>query len=399
MPFPARHFIAIAVALGCVSLAAQTNAPDAAPGVAIRLEAHEGHADFKIGDPIFVDLVFTGRSGNYSVDAEADPAQAIGDRIYVSPDGGWVRSHQSLTGKSISGNALVPIGADGVRVPVLVNRVILFQKPGNYDVSIATQRLVSPAFRRVEQLEDCDPCPSTNAVRIHIAERIESDETALLTSLVPVLEKTRNLTFGGPRGEENERTESAFQRIEQMPESAEKEKQEKLLMEKESRMIEERLHEYEKQQADRRLAAERLAYLTGDDAVRAKVHFIAEEEDRGDNDLVSFIMIDGLPASRNKQLQLDLLQALWRDPEHVPNAILHTALRDARDLMHDSMVKDHEWGITAEERRADLDRFKSDLALLVPTLPSRTDANRAQTIEFLKKIAIPNQFNQPAANP
>jgi hypothetical protein len=178
-----------------------------------------------------------------------------------------------------------------------------------------------------------------------------------------------------------------------MPDSPEKQKEAELAIQKGSRILEESLHDYERQQADRRLAAERLAYLIGDDAVRAKVHFITQEGGRNDADLVSFIMIDGLPASRNKPLQLELLEAAWRDPEHVPNSILHDALRDARDLMRESMIK-NEFGMTADERRANLDRYKNDLKIIVASLPIRSQPNRQQTIEFLKKIAVPNRFNE-----
>jgi hypothetical protein len=399
MPFPARYFVVLAVALAWVPLTAQTSTADEGSPGTVRLEAHDGKTEFAIDEPIYMDLVFKGHAAGYSVETGSNPAQPIGDTIYVSPDGGWVRTHQSLLGKSIDGNALVPLGGEQVRVPVLVSRVILFQKPGDYDISVATQRVVSKDLRRVEQFENCDPCPATNSVRIHLFERTRSEEAALLTSLSQVLERTHTLVPGGGiTAEEKEEATTEFERVQQMPDTREKEKREKLMLQKISRMAEEMLHEDEKRQADRLLAAQRLAYLPGDDALRAKIHFIAEVGDGSDGDLVGFIMVDGLAASRNKQLQLDLLKALWHDPGHVPSHVLHDALFNARSLIHDGIVKD-DWGMSTEERKAYWGQYTKDLDELVATLPSRSEPTREQTIEFLKNSAVPNRIKQAARQP
>ena len=388
----------VAFVLTCGALCAQTSKSGSSSGVTVHLEPHESKTDFLIGDPVFVDLVFSGGSAKYSIDTDSNSAQPSGDQIYVVPDGGWVRSHQGLIGKGINGNALVALGGDEVRVPVPVNRVILFQKPGDYDISIATQRVVSE-FRRVEPL-DCDPCPATNAVRIHVAERSESEESALVKTLSDVLERTHEQE---PADDEAKKAaklemqrefEREMERLQNMADSPEKDAEQKRLIKTISGMADERMRGIEQRARDRRIAAERLAYLGGDDAVRAKVHFIEMNANRTDADVMSFILIDGLAASRNKRLQVDLLEENWRDPAQIPSEVLHMALYEARVLLHETMVRDTNWGLTAEERKAYWDEFAKDLELIVATLPRRSGENRLKAIEFLKKTGVPNAFNQ-----
>ena len=159
----------------------------------------------------------------------------------------------------------------------------------------------------------------------------------------------------------------------------------------------ERLAESQKREDARREAAVRLAYLPGDDAVRAKIRLLAEEGETGEANPIGPIMVDGLPSSRNKQLQLSLLEAAWRDPHQVPFAGLQTALREARELAHQQMVVDESvlWAGTAEQRQAALKEYQAEIDEIVATLPQRTESNRAETIEFLKSLAVPNQFNRP----
>jgi hypothetical protein len=180
------------------------------------------------------------------------------------------------------------------------------------------------------------------------------------------------------------------ERLAQMPDSPQKEAEQKAWLEKLGRMAEESDRKYEQKVAERRLAAERLAYLAGDDGARAKVRFIAENANRSDGDLVAWIMIDGLGASRNKQLQLDLLEALWRDPGRVPNGLVHNALHDARVLMRSSLVLNVDFGLSEDERKQYWEEYKKDLEVIAATLPSRSGAVREQTIELLK--APQNEF-------
>jgi len=57
------------------------------------------------------------------------------------------------------------------------------------------------------------------------------------------------------------------------------------------------------------------------------------------------------------------------------------------------MLKDINWGVTPDERKAYLASYEADLNEIVATLASRPEANRAQTILFLKRIGVPNPFH------
>jgi hypothetical protein len=146
----------------------------------------------------------------------------------------------------------------------------------------------------------------------------------------------------------------------------------------------------------RREAAERLAYLPGDDALRAKVRFIAAATDNGDPDPVGFIIVSGLPSSRNLELQLTLLQQAWRDPQHAPTLILQSALRQARELVRKGWVTDDQmvYAGTSEERKMAQEALQSDLKEIVATLPLRSGENRDRTIDFLEKAVIADPLKQ-----
>jgi len=105
---------------------------------------------------------------------------------------------------------------------------------------------------------------------------------------------------------------------------------------------------------------------------------------------------DGLPSSRNKQLQLTLLESAWRDPHRVPTSQLHDALRQAKELIHQEWVTDEAvlWDGTPKERQSALDQYQAEINEVIATLPLRTESNRMETIDYLKKLGIPNQFNQ-----
>jgi hypothetical protein len=75
--------------------------------------------------------------------------------------------------------------------------------------------------------------------------------------------------------------------------------------------------------------------------------------------------------------------------------VLFIALHQSRELTHGESVTDESvvFAGTPEDRDARVKEYESDLNELVPTLSQRTEQNRAATIDFLKKIAIPNQLN------
>jgi hypothetical protein len=64
--------------------------------------------------------------------------------------------------------------------------------------------------------------------------------------------------------------------------------------------------------------------------------------------------------------------------------------------MHKQWVTDEAtlWAGTAEERQRALDEYQAEINEIIATLPLRTESNRKETIDFLKHLAVPNQFNK-----
>jgi hypothetical protein len=368
-------------------------------GAAVRLEAHHGQTHFKIGDPVTLDLVFTSRSPEYVVNTDTTPYLPVSDLVELAPEDGWVRSHSSFRGLGQNGSTLENLGSSPVRVPVLLNRTITFQKPGHYEVTLTTERLrTSDTLMNVTSLETCDRCRTTNAFGIDLSARDESEEAALVVSLSRELEETKNQASAGilPPEQKEELSREVETQVRTADSSEASEKQTVALLRKLNDMVSNQLAAIQKQEDARREAATRLAYLAGDDAVRAKVHFIADEREDGEANPIGPIMRDGLPSSRNTQLQLTLLEAAWRDPHRVPTSELHAALRQAKELMHKQMVTDEAtvWAGSTEERQTALEEYQSEINEIIATLPLRTESNRTETVNYLKQLAVPNQFNK-----
>ena len=381
--------------------AAQNPAPveaDKNSGATVRLEAHKGQTYFKIGDPVILDLVFTSRSQGYVVDTDSTPYLPVSDLVELAPENGWVRSHVTFRGRGQNGNAQANLDSSPIRVPILLNRTITFQEPGHYDVTVTTERLRTSGDWTMTSPESCDPCRRTNTVSIDLSERDESEESAMVKTLSRELEESKNSQSAGELSSEQKEEllrEVEVQRSADYSTEAGR-KQAENLQRKLAELTMNKLAAVQRQEDARRDAAVRLAYLAGDDAVRAKVHFIADEREAGDANPIGPVMRDGLPSSRNKQLQLTLLEAAWRDPHRVPTSELHNALRQAKELVHKQMVTDEAvmWAGTAEERQTTLEEYQAEIDEIIATLPLRTESNRTETIDYLKKLAVPNQFNK-----
>jgi hypothetical protein len=283
-------------------------------------------------------------------------------------------------------------------VPVLLNRTITFQEPGHYEVTLTTERLrTSDTVMDSTSMESCVPCRTTNAVGIDLSTRDQSEESALVVSLSRELEETKSEASAvilTPEQKEELWGEVETQ-IRKADSSEASEKRTDALLRKLNDVVSNQLAAIQKQEDARRESAVRLAYLAGDDAVRAKVHFIADEREDGEANHIGPIMLDGLPGSRNKQLQLMLLEASWRDPHRVPTSELHAALRQAKELMDKQWVTDEAtvWAGSTEERQTALEEYQAEINEIIATLPLRTESNRTETVNYLKQLAVPNQFN------
>ena len=396
----ATHLALVALAVACPLGEAQTS-PHSETGkadVTVRLEPHDGQTHFRIGDPILIDLVFTGPTGAYTVETDDNPYQSVRDVIDVLPDGGWLRTHPALLGQGLNGNASVKLTSNPVRVPILLNRAIIFQKPGYYEVTVKTERVFTTAWSSNNpSTEECSRCRTTNSLGIDIVESDPSEEAPLVAALSRTLEETTS--HGIPEvltAEEKEEFHHQTEALLNARSSEENKKKLQALMQKMSEAVRNGEAQEQKREQARREAAERLAYLPGDDAARAKVRFIAADLDNGEPDPAGHIMLNGLPSSRNLELQLNLLQQAWRDPQHVPTFVLQSALRQARELVRRGWVTDDQmvYAGSAEDRKTAQEEYQSDLKEVAATLPLRSGENRDRTIDFLKKAGIADQLTQ-----
>jgi hypothetical protein len=152
-----------------------------------------------------------------------------------------------------------------------------------------------------------------------------SEESALVASLSRELDNTSEPVKIKPTPEAQALLAQAEEQLTQHPSDQDPEKL-KALTQKLGKLATEQIASIQKRADDRHATAVRLACLEGDDALRAKVHFIATEEDHADPNIsIAWILIDGLASSRNKQLQLDLLEDAWRNPHLLPTYPLQSA--------------------------------------------------------------------------
>lgn len=398
------QFVVLAAALLCASTAAQ-NAPSTIPtadaAANVHLEAHDGQTHFKLGDPIIVDLVFTGPTKKYIVKADNSPYLPPADQIEIAPADGWLRTRTTSRNLPINITAIASLDADPVRVPVLVNRTITFQHPGQYQIAITTDRLrLAETILKppVPDQPQCLTCRTTNAIGIEIADR-DAAEAALVASLTQQIESTKEPSPASVLTP-SEQQEAQGQMDHELSEfmlgadrSDEDKTRDALLIWKWNEAVRKQAAALDTRRTTRRDAAIQLACLASDDAIRAKVHLIATSATGGDPDSIDWIMVNGLTSSRNQQLQLDLLQQAWRDPQNIPTWQLHTALQQAREFaLTQSVTAEPQPWSAPEERNAQSKELQTDLNDLIATLPQRSEENRAQTIDFLKSLGAATQF-------
>jgi hypothetical protein len=227
----------------------------------------------------------------------------------------------------------------------------------------------------------------------------DSQESALVASLSRDLEDSAKPLENKPSPEAKALVAQLEEELTHPPSESET-KRLNALNQKMGKLVAEQIASTQKRADDRAATAVRLACLEGDDAMRAKLHFIAAEEENGDPDIViAWILVNGLSSSRNKRLQLDLFEEAWRNPQQVPTSVLQSALQQARELAQNDWVIDDFFGGTPEEHQAAVKEYQRELDELISTLPQRSESNRAETIQYLKRLGFPNPFNQPSTPP
>jgi hypothetical protein len=349
---------------------------------AVHLEPHAGKTQFKLGDPVIVDLVFSGRSPHFVVKTESGPYVPPIDEVDVASEGGWVRTHGTVRGLGLDLSALKTLTGDAIRVPVLVNRTVTFLRPGHYEISVTTERLrIKETVLKATPPYKCDVCRRTNSVGIDELDRSAADEAAQVAELARTIEsaKTDELE-SAPTAEEKEQFDHEIGEILLGADFSDEDRaKDAALHWKWTEEVRRQAAAMDQRRAKRRDAAVQLACLEGDEAVRAKVWIIAASASGGDADSVDRIMVDGLASSRNKELQLELLEQAWRDPKNVPTFLLQMAMRQSRELRHGAMVVDE--AAVAQTDREDMDA-------VVASLPMRSVENRAETLAFLKRLVV-----------
>jgi hypothetical protein len=347
-----------------------------------------------------LDLVFSAKSPGYVVLTDPRTYLPTSDEVNIEPTVGWVQTHSVFRGLGIIGETAT-LSSNPIRVPVLLNRTITFKDPGHYEVTLTTERLrLSEKLFNVSG-DDCEECRTTNTVGIDLSTRDDSGEAALVASLARELEDPRRAGKSpGLSPEEKQEFEKVMEEQQRAPDSPEAKKHAEALLRKMNEIVSDQMAKEDEAEEAKHEAAIRLAYLPGDDAVRARIHFIAAERETGEARPIGAILRDGVPSSRNKQLQLDLLEEAWRDPLGVPTYELQIALRQGKEFLHSERVTDEAvvWAGTPEEHQAAMTEYQREINEIVASLPRRSESNRAGTVKFLKQQGIPNQFNHPTDN-
>ena len=147
------------------------------------------------------------------------------------------------------------------------------------------------------------------------------------------------------------------------------------------------------------VAAEQLAALPGDDAVRAKVQWLLTDGD--DHQDIRQVISGGLAASRNYDLQLQLLEGAWRDPQHTPDNMIQRAIENTRKFQAGKPLEG--WRMIAHPESPDAIASRlaiqqhNDVQAIVDSLPQRTGRNLTDTAYFLIDAAAGIDAAQLAA--
>jgi hypothetical protein len=303
-----------------------TGTADDDQSVEVRLEPHKGRTRFTLGEPIRLDLVFTGRSADYLVNT-MDYGETA-DKVEIRPAEGWYQwrygsGHDYMTALNLDGRPL--------EVPILLNQGYVFERPGHYEVTVTTGRVRTSMERaatgQAGQLEL--KVLKTNTVGIDLVATDEAREATLVKQL--------SIAIADERG------------------------------------------------AARKEAAERLAYLGGDEAVREKVHWLlAADVDQNplERSNVLIAMANGLASSRNLELQLSLLMAAWRDVGRVPSGQLESAIENTRKFEHRETLQSLPMRVAGPAAAPERETGP-DLQGILASLLQRSGNNRAETAAFL----------------
>ena len=230
---------------------------------------------YRVGEPIKLIIEFTADGDGYQVDTIPDGWQPTTDVISVSPQAGvthWLDEYMAGHRPARDVMSSQNLSRTPIRVEVMLNDTLRFDKPGKYSVQVETRRVSKFS------LSDPDRPPfvlKTNPVKFEVQPMSEDDEKKEVKRLSQLLATARGW------------------------------------------------------EAEAKLARE-LSYLAGDPGAREKVRRFLNSEEKSGNYLqhVTF----GLYISRNRALVLQLLETAMRDPNRPVTWSLFSAITQLRML-------------------------------------------------------------------
>ncbi len=364
--------------------------PADSSGVEVRLEPHEKQIDFQLGDPIQLDLVLTAKFPGYAVSMDSNRFNAPQELVNVTPADGWFRSQGPQYGGSPE-----DLGQSPVRIPVMLNRSIVFQKAGHYEMSITTSRVAPSRTGVPPGTQCCAPrwSETTNAVAVDILPRGDQEESVLVARLSSLMDLGKPDTF---LSDEWKKQHAPLMRemddlekdMKKSPLALDRQKVEKVMREFHAAEAEDEAL-IAKQTESRRQTAVQLSYLQGDDAVRQKVRRLLADKEDGTDD-TGLVMLDGLAHSRNLQLQMQLLHDAWIDTRRVPTGVLQSALQQTKAFLQNEtfdLYYSHGVPVRTLPHTQVVKEYNRELSEIVATLPLRTGSNREQTAYYLATSA------------
>jgi hypothetical protein len=220
---------------------------------------------------------------------------------------------------------LKPLTASGTSMSLRLNDAIIFKKPGTYSVSVTTRRLAEgTAPSALNWLT-----VTTNPVIIHIAPMPEQEEARRVDQLSSAIAKTDDSV--------------GLDHTVEVP----------------------------------------LACLEGDVAARKKVTlFLTGHDD------ITGLRRTGLALSRNKKLELQLLDTAWRSPDRIPEGYVLGEMIELRRLDKGIPVPDFGpvmAGPSKAEAVSEVAEKVQYLDEIVASLSQRQGANKTATQQFLER--------------
>jgi hypothetical protein len=233
--------------------------------------------------------------------------------------------------------ALTPLMATGTTMSLRLNDAVIIKNPGTYSVSVTTRRIAEGTrFPDLKWLT-----VTANPVILHIAPMPEEEEANRVARLSEAIAKTDN-SDGLDHATEVQ-----------------------------------------------------LACLEGDIAARKKVSLYLTGRDD-----ITGIRKTGLALSKNKELELQLLDDAWRSSDRIPDRYFLDEMIELRHLQAGIPVPDI-YPVMRGRTKDEADRELAERALyideIVASMPQRQGANKSATQEFLDQEKKDHDFLLRAA--